>query len=161
MEHHQEHDKALRDHLTALLQGGEAHATFDAAVKDLPANLRGKRPEGSPHSPWELVEHLRITQSDILEFSRNPKHVSPAWPSGYWPSSPVPPDERAWDKTVAAFQTDLKAMLQLVADKSTDLARIPHGDAQTILREVLLVADHSAYHIGQLILVRRLLGAWE
>jgi hypothetical protein len=158
----QEHDKALRDHLAALLQGGEAHATFDAAVKDLPANLHGKRPEGSPHSPWELVEHLRITQWDILEFSRNPKHVSPDWPSGYWPSSPVPPDEKAWDKTVAAFQTDLKAMLQLVADKSTDLfARIPHGDGQTILREVLLVADHSAYHIGQLILVRRLLGAWE
>jgi hypothetical protein len=158
----QEHDKALRDHLAALLQGGEAHATFDAAVKDLPANLHGKRPEGSPHSPWELVEHLRITQWDILEFSRNPKYVSPDWPSGYWPSSPVPPDEKAWDKTVAAFQTDLKAMLQLVADKSTDLfARIPHGDAQTILREVLLVADHSAYHIGQLILVRRLLGAWE
>jgi hypothetical protein len=158
----QEHDKALRDHLAALLQGGEAHATFDAAVKDLPANLRGKRHEGSPHSPWELVEHLRITQWDILEFSRNPKHVSPDWPSGYWPSSPVPPDEKAWDKTVAAFQTDLKAMLHLVADKSTDLfARIPHGDGQTILREVLLVADHSAYHIGQLILVRRLLGAWE
>jgi DinB superfamily len=162
MEHHQEHDKALRDHLAALLEGGGAHATFDAAIKDLPANLRGKRPEGVPHSPWELLEHLRITQWDILEFSRNPKHVSPDWPYGYWPSSPVPPDEKAWDKTVAAFQADLKAMLKLAADQSTDLfARIPHGDGQTILREVLLVADHSAYHIGQLILVRRLLGAWE
>jgi hypothetical protein len=157
-----EHDKALRDHLVSLLEGGAAHATFDEAVKDLPASLHGKRPEGIPHSPWELLEHLRIVQWDILEFSRDPKHVSPDFPSGYWPSSPVPPNEKAWDKSVAAFEADLKAMIQLVSDKSTDLfVRIPHGDGQTILREALLVADHNAYHIGQLILVRRLLGAWS
>ena len=157
-----EQDQALRDHLCALLEGGGAHAKFKDAVRDLPVPLRGKRSEGLPHSPWELVEHLRIAQWDILEFSRDPKHVSPEFPVGYWPPSPVPPDEQAWDKTVAAFQADSKAMRKLVTDHSTDLfARIPHGEGQTILREALLVADHNAYHIGQLILVRRLLGAWE
>ncbi|HMF78354.1 MAG TPA: DinB family protein [Bryobacteraceae bacterium] len=157
-----EHDKALRDHLLYLLEDHGAHADFDQAVKDMPVHLRGKRPEGIPHSPWELLEHLRITQWDILEFSRNPKHVSPEWPAGYWPPSPEPPDENAWEKSAAAFRADLKAMAKLVANKSTDLfARIPHGDGQTILREALLLADHNAYHLGQLVLVRRLLGAWE
>jgi hypothetical protein len=146
----------------SLLEGGDAHATFTAAVKNLPVQLRGERPEGIPHSPWELVEHMRITQWDILEFSRNPKHVSPDFPSGYWPPTPIPPDEKDWDHTVAAFQADLKALIKLVADEATDLfARIPQGDGQTILREALLVADHNAYHLGQLVLVRRLLGAWK
>jgi hypothetical protein len=155
-------DSALRTHILNLLEGKQAHTDFDAAVKDLPFHLQGKRPDGVPYSPWELLEHLRICQWDILEFSRNPKHQSPAWPKGYWPASPNPPDESAWAKSVEAFKADHKAARELVADHSTDLfAGIPGGDGQTILREALLVADHNSYHIGQLILVRRLLGAWE
>ena len=155
-------DAALRQHLLNLLHGGHAHATFDDAVKDMPAELRGKQPKGAEHSAWQLLEHLRITQWDILEFSRDAKHKSPDWPEGYWPVKPEPPDEKAWDKSVHAFRKDLKAMCELVADKSTDLfATIPHGDGQTILREALLVADHNAYHLGQLVLLRRLLGAWK
>jgi DinB superfamily len=124
--------------------------------------LRGKRPRGAEHSAWEILEHLRIAQWDILEFSRNPKHKSPDWPKGYWPSAAEPPDDRAWDKSVSAFRKDLKAMCDLLADKSTDLfAKIPHGDGQTILREALLTADHNAYHLGELVLLRRLLGTWK
>lgn len=155
------HEDALREHLIQLLTGSHAHADFDAAVKDIPTELRGKRPEGMDHSPWELLEHLRIAQWDILEFSRNPRHVSPDWPGGYWPAAPAPPDEHAWDKSVLAFRHDLKALCALVMDPATDLyAKIPHGDGQTILREALLTADHNAYHVGQLILLRKLLGAW-
>jgi len=155
-------DKPVREHLVKLLTGGQAHVTFDAAVKGLPAALRGKRPRGAEHSPWEILEHLRIAQSDILEFSRDPKHVSPEWPSGYWPKSKTPPNDKAWVKSVRAFHADLEAMQTLVAADSTDLyAPIPHGDGQTILREALLIADHNAYHIGQLVLTRRLLGAWK
>ncbi len=154
-------ERGLRAQLVTLLAGSNAHSTFEAAVRGLPAALRGKRPKGCPHSPWELVEHLRIAQWDILEFSRNPRHKSPAWPEGYWPAAPAPPDGRSWDRSVKAFRRDLKAMCALVADPATDLyARIPHGEGQTILREALLAADHNAYHVGQLILVRRLLGAW-
>ncbi len=139
-----------------------AHIGFDKAVAGLPAKLRGAKPKGAPHSPWELVEHLRIAQSDIMEFSRNSKHVSPAWPAGYWPKSPAPPSAAAWNQSVRKFRADLKAMAKLVADPKTDLfAPIPHGDGQTILREALLVADHNSHHIGQLILLRRMLGAWE
>lgn len=155
-------DSDLRQQLLSLLQGGNAHATFDDAVKNLPPELRGKTPRGAEHSPWQLLEHLRIAQWDILEFSRNPQHRSPDWPSGYWPAKPAPPDEKAWDKSVRAFRHDLKAMCDMVEDESTDLyARIAHGDGQTVLREALLAADHNAYHIGQLVLVRRLLGAWK
>jgi hypothetical protein len=157
-----DNEKALRGHLLYLLNGGGAHASFDAAIKGLPVALRGKTPKGAEHSPWELVEHMRLAQRDILEFSRNPKHVSPEWPAGYWPKEPAPPSASAWSKTVKAFQADLKAMCDLVADPSTDLyAPIPHGDGQTILREALLIADHNAYHLGALVLVRRLLGAWK
>ena len=153
---------SLRRHLLSLLQGGHAHAGFDAAVKNLPAALRGKRPKGAEHSPWEILEHLRIAQWDILEFSRNAKHQSPDWPGGYWPSAAAPPDEKAWDKSLRAFRRGLKEMCNLVEDPSTDLyATIPHGDGQTILREALLLADHNAYHLGELVLVRRLLGAWK
>jgi hypothetical protein len=156
------HDQSLREHLVSLLAGKGAHLDFDAAVADLPSALRGVRPPGVPHSPWELLEHLRLAQWDILEFSRNAKHVSPDWPSGYWPASAAPPDDSAWDKSVAGFQRDLVAMRQLVEDPRTDLyARIPHGEDQTVLREALLVADHNAYHLGQLVLVRQLLGAWK
>jgi DinB superfamily len=155
-------DKALREHVLYLLRGGGAHLSFDDAIADLPAELRGKKPKGVPHSPWRLLEHLRICQWDILEFSRNPKHVSPKFPDGYWPEGDAPPNPKAWDQSVAAFRADLKAMEDLVANPSTDLfARIPHGDGQTILREALLVADHNAYHLGQLVVVRRALGAWN
>jgi hypothetical protein len=154
-------DAALREHLVELLTKAHAHATFDDAVKDLPAELQGKRPKGAEHSPWQLLEHLRIAQWDILEFSRDAKHKSPDFPEGYWPKSPEPPDEHAWDKSVRAFKHDLKGMCDLVSDEKTDLyAKIPHGDGQTILREALLTADHNAYHVAQLVLVRRLLGAW-
>ncbi len=154
-------DKILREQLLVLLTGGNAHADFEDAVRGLPAPLRGKRPKGSPHSPWEIVEHLRIAQWDILEFSRNAKHKSPKWPEGYWPASAAPPDEKAWDKSLRAVRRDLKAMCALVSDPATDLyAEIPHGEGKNILREALLVADHNAYHVGQLILTRRLLGAW-
>ncbi len=156
-----QNDKSLRDHLRYLLTDGGAHLKFEEAVKDLPPELRGTRPEGIPHSPWELLEHMRIAQWDILEFSRNPKHVSPEFPSGYWPATQAPPTNSAWDESVKAFTADLQAMAKLVTDESTGLfARIPHGDGQTILREALLIADHNAYHLGQLVLARRLLGAW-
>jgi hypothetical protein len=155
-------DKPLRDQLLALLRGGNAHAGFDATVADLAPEHRGVRPEGTPHSAWQLLEHLRIAQRDILEFSRDPQHVSPKWPDGYWPKDPAPPGETAWDESVAAFSRDNQALQDRVADPKNDLhAPLPWGDGQTLLREALLAADHNAYHLGQLILVRRLLGAWK
>ena len=155
-------DKSLREHVLYLLKGDGAHLDFDATVKDMPADLQGKKPKGGAHSPWEILEHLRIAQWDILEFSRNPKHVSPEFPGGYWPSTQTPPDEKAWNKSVKAFRADLKAMADLVANEETDLlAPLPHGDGKTILREALLLADHNAYHLGQIVVVRRLLGAWQ
>src|SRR6516164_5133306 len=154
-------DQSLREHVLYLLRGGGAHANFESAAKGLPADLRGKRPKGAAHSPWEILEHMRIGQSDILEFSRDAQHVSPEWPGGYWPKTPAPPNAAAWTRSVRAFAADLEALCALVEAKSTDLyARIPHGSGQTILREALLVADHNAYHLGELVLVRRLLGAW-
>ena len=155
-------DKSLREQLVQLLNGGHAHATFDAAVEGLPAALQGQKTSNLPYSPWMLLEHLRLAQWDILEFSRNPKHVSPEWTDGYWPQGDAPPDDAAWEQSVKMFRADLKAMQEMVTDPSTDLlARIPHGDGQTILREALLVADHNAYHLGQIVAVRRLLGAWK
>jgi len=154
-------DQALRKHLVELMQGGNAHLNFESAVADLPVELHGAKPAGVPHSPWRLVEHMRIAQWDILEFSRNARHVSPKVPEGYWPPGDAPPSAAAWDQTVAAFEADLQTMCDLVSAPQTDLfARIPHGNGQTILREALLVADHNAYHLGQLIVVRRALGAW-
>ena len=156
-----ENPKALREHVGKLLRGRQAHLSFDAAMADWPVKLRGVKPRGAPHTAWQLLEHLRIAQWDILEFSRNPNHVSPAFPAGYWPKSAAPPSKAAWDKSIKAFRADLKAMEKMVADPATDLfAPIPHGDGQTILREALLLADHNAYHVGQLLLLRRLLGAW-
>jgi hypothetical protein len=152
----------LREHLLYLLKGGGAHLNFDKAIAGLPPALRGARPPGVPHTPWRLLEHLRIAQWDILEFTRDPRHVSPPWPEGYWPASDAPPDDGAWDQSVAAFRTDLQAMQDLVGNPATDLfAPLPHGQGQTALREALLVADHNAYHLGQMVVVRRLLGAWE
>ncbi len=155
-------DKALREHLVELLKGGHAHADFETAIKDLAPNLRGKTPKNAEHSPWQLLEHMRLAQRDILEFIRNPDHVSPKFPEGYWPKSQTPPNESAWEKSAKAFRADHKALIKLVESESTDLfAKIPHGDGQTVLREVLLAADHTAYHLGALVLVRRLLGAWQ
>jgi len=155
-------DAALKEHVLYLLDGGGAHLDFEKAVAGIPAELRGAKPANIPHSPWRLVEHMRICQWDILEFSRNPDHVSPDFPDGYWPAGDAPPDDLAWDKCLSDFRDDLEAMRQLVRDESNDLfAEIPHGDGQTILREALLVADHNAYHLGQLVLVRRALGAWR
>ncbi|MGH9678672.1 MAG: DinB family protein [Candidatus Acidiferrales bacterium] len=155
-------EKPLREHLDELLSGGNAHLDWKPALGGIPPKLRGVRPEGSPHSVWELLEHMRIAQWDILEFSRDPKHVSPDWPSGYWPKAPAPASTAAWDKSLKQFARDLAAMKKLATDPKTDLfARIPHGTGQTILREALLVVDHNAYHLGQIVLVRRLLGAWK
>jgi hypothetical protein len=156
-----DHDKSLRDHLLYLLKGGGAHATFDAAVGKFPNHLRGKKIAHVPYTAWMLLEHMRLAQWDILEFSRNGKHVSPKWPQGYWPASAAPPSVSAWDQSIKGFRADLKAVQQLVSDPKTDLyVRIPWGDGQTILREALLVADHNAYHIGQLVTLRRLLRTW-
>jgi hypothetical protein len=154
-------DQALRKQLLWLLREGDAHLGFEAAVADLPVELRGARPAGVPHTPWRLLEHMRICQWDILEFSRDPKHVSPKFPEGYWPAGDAPPDGAAWERSVAAFHADLQAMCDLIADPKTDLFQpIPHGQGQTILREALLLADHNAYNLGQLVFVRRALGAW-
>jgi hypothetical protein len=154
-------ETSLRKHVLNLLGAGQAHVDFEAAVKNVPVVLRGKRPKGAEHSPWEILEHMRIAQWDILEFSHDAKHVSPQWPGGYWPKTQTPTNAKAWSQSVRAFLADLEAMRKLVADESTDLfVAIPHGDGQTILREALLVAAHNSYHLGQMVLVRRLLGAW-
>lgn len=154
--------QSVREHVRSLLRGGNAHVDFEKSIASFPAEMRGSKPAGLPFSAWGLLEHMRIAQWDILEFSRDPKHVSPSWPEGYWPSSDAVPSDEAWDRSVAAFRADQKAMEQLVADSKTDLhAKIPHGEGQTILREALLVADHNAYHLGQLVMLRRLLGAWQ
>lgn len=154
-------EKALREHVIYLLDGGGAHAKFDELVAGIPAKLRGQKPAGLPHSLWMLLEHLRIAQWDILEFSLNPKHRSPKWPEGYWPTADAPPSSAAWNASIKKFRSDLKAMQALVKDSRTDLlAKIPWGDGQTVLREALLLADHHAYHLGQMLDARRLLGAW-
>jgi DinB superfamily len=154
-------DKALRDHVLYVLSGGGAHTTFEQAVKDFPENLRGKKVKRLPHSGWMLLEHIRIAQWDILEFSRNAKHESPDWPKGYWPESADPPSSEAWNKSVRQIRKDLKEMADLVANPETDLfAKISWGDGQTILREALLIADHNAYHVAQIVDLKRLLGAW-
>jgi len=152
---------ALREHLLYLLRGGGAHLDFEKAIAGLPPELRGVKPAGLPHRPWRLLEHLRIAQWDILRFCLDPRHVSPPFPEGYWPQGDAPPDPAAWDRSVAAFRADLLSVQALVSDPATDLfAPLPHGQGQTVLREALLVADHNAYHLGQLVVVRRLLGAW-
>jgi hypothetical protein len=153
-------DRALREHLLYLLRGGGAHISFDDALKNFPVALINKRVDGVPYTAWHVVEHMRIAQWDILEFSRSAAHVSPKWPEGYWPEKSAEADEAAWSASIEAFRKDLRAMEELVEDSSTDLyARIPHGTGQTILREALLVADHNAYHTGVLVTLRRALEA--
>ena len=154
--------KTLPEHLVELLKGGQAHVDFEGAVKDWPANLQEKTPKGAAHSGWEVLEHMRIAQWDILEFSRNKKHVSPKWPDEYWPKAEAPANATAWNKSIQQFRADQQGMIDLVENPKTDLfAKIAWGDGQTILREALLVADHNAYHLAQIVDVRRLLGAWK
>ena len=152
---------ALRAQLRRILAWQDAHVGFEKSVEGLSPKLRGVRVVGFPHSAWELLEHMRITQHDILDFCRNPGYTEMTWPDDYWPKSAEPPSERAWDDSIAAFRDDRAALEALAADESIDLfATIPHGDGQTYLRELLLVADHNAYHLGQLVAVRQQLGAW-
>jgi hypothetical protein len=154
-------DRILRTHLAAVLDAETAHADFNKTIDNWPESARGVQPPGSPHSAWQLLEHLRIAQWDILEFSINPKHASPDWPSGYWPATDAPPSNEAWEKSIKSFRHDLQKMRDLISNPKTDLfAKIPHGTGQTILRQALLLADHNSHHLGQLVLVRRLLGAW-
>jgi hypothetical protein len=156
------HLKSLRKHLVELLAKGGAHASFEDAVKDVAEAARGKVPEGAAHSLWELLEHIRIAQWDILKFSKDAKHESPKFPKGYWPKTPAPPNAKAWDKSVKAFLADRDEMCKLIEKKSTDLfAEIPHGKGETFLREVLLAADHNSYTVGEIVLTRRLLGVWK
>jgi hypothetical protein len=157
-----DHEQLLREHLLELLAGGGAHARFEDVIKDLPVKLRGVKPAKFPHTAWMLLEHMRLAQWDILEFSRNAKHVSPEWPGGYWPKDEKPPSAAEWNKSIQQFRSDRKEMEDLVASPKTDLfARIPWGDGQSVLREALLVADHNAYHLGQFVDLRRMLGAWK
>ena len=152
---------AVREHVLYLLRGGGAHLAFEDAVADLAPELRGVKPANLPHSAWRLLEHMRIAQWDIIEYALHPKHASPEFPSGYWPGSPEPPDAKAWDKSVGAFHADLKKLAAKIENPSTDLlAPIAHANNQSLLSKTLLLADHNAYHIGQLVLVRRLLSCW-
>jgi hypothetical protein len=149
---------SLRQHLVNLLTKGEAHMDVRSELKDFPTKLRGRKPKGAPHTPWQLLEHMRLGQWDILRFSVDPKHVSPKWPEEYWPKTSVPPSVKAWNKSLKSFLSDLDAVCALVRDKKRDLfAPIPHGDGQTLLREALVLADHNAYHLGQMVMVRRTL----
>jgi uncharacterized damage-inducible protein DinB len=154
-------DAALRAHLRELLDWEDAHAGFDAAVEGLRPEARGAVPQGAAHSAWQLLEHLRLAQKDILDFCLDPHYAEPASMDEYWPPRAAPPSRAAWDESIAAFRRDRDALRKLAADPATDLfAKVPQGNGQTYLRELLLVADHNAYHVGQLVLLRRLLGDW-
>jgi uncharacterized damage-inducible protein DinB len=154
-------DKALRAQLASLLDWEDAHVSLDSAVEKLPVKLRGVQPPGMPHSVWQLVEHLRRTQFDILDFCRNPDYEAPPFDS-HWPETATPPSGRAWTACLAAIQRDRATLAAMAVDPGVDLfAKIPHGDGQTYLRELVLVADHTAYHVGQIVVVRRLLDAWS
>jgi len=154
----QESDTLLRTHLASLLSMEGAHLTFKKAVADFPKHLRGAKPPGAPHTAWQLIEHMRLAQEDILDFSRNPKYKERQFPDDYWPAGEIPPNEEAWDKSIRQFEADLKEFQALIADPKNDLfAPIPHGDGQTLLREALVVADHNSYHLGQLMFLRKTL----
>ena len=149
---------SLRQHLINVLSKAEAHLDAASELRSFPPELRGRKPKGAPHSPWQLLEHMRIAQWDILQFSLDAKHVSPKWPEGYWPEGEAPPGDEAWNQSVRQFLADLESVCNMVRDPNRDLlAKIPHGDGQTYLREALLVADHNAYHLGQLVMARRIL----
>lgn len=149
---------SLRRHLVNLLTKAEAHVDVVSTLQQFPPSLRGRKPKGAPHTPWQLLEHMRLAQWDILRFSVDPKHVSPKWPEDYWPKHGAPSSDKAWKESVRQFLADLDAVCDLVSDKRRDLfAPIAHGDGQTLLREALLVADHNAYHLGQMVMVRKTL----
>ena len=153
---------SLRTHLAKLLDWEDAHAGYDAVVTGIPPNDRGRAPDGLPYSPWQILEHLRLTQHDILDFCRNPRYEERDWPADYWPASAEPPGPAAWDESVRQFKADREALQDIAHDPDVDLfATIPHGSGQTWLRELLLVADHTAHHLGELIVVRRLQGNWK
>ncbi len=155
-------DRSMREHVLRLLNGDGAHQDFETVIKDLPVKLRGQAPKGAPHSPWQLLEHLRITQWDVLESVRNAKHISPEFPAGYWPEKSAPANEKAWNQSADALRADLKALTAMLNNPEIDLLTdLPHAEGQTILRKLLMLADHNSYHLGQMVLVRRLLGAWE
>lgn len=154
-------DTIVREQLRALLEGGNAHMTFDEAVANFPREQMNTRPQNVPYTPWQLLEHIRMAQWDILEFIRNPQYVSPPWPEGYWPEESVRADVVAWEKTLASFRADLQSLLAIVADPKVDLyTPIQHGDGQNILREILVVADHNAYHISEFATYRQVMGTW-
>src|ERR1700677_1063756 len=156
------HDTAVRRQLKEILSWHGAHVDWKSALANLPADKRGVRPAGLPHSAWELLDHARITQQDILDFCTNPKYKSLEWPAEYWPASPAPPNDSAWENAIRNFEKDTQAMGKLIENPATDLfAKIPHGTGQTILREAVLLADHSSYHLGQFVLVLRLLSSWK
>jgi hypothetical protein len=155
-------DTAVREHVAKLLSWEDAHVSFDGAVANLPEALRGTTPEGLPYSPWQLVEHLRITQRDILDFCLSPAYRELRWPDDYWPKRAAPDSSAAWERSLERYREDRAALQALARDPAVDLgAHIPHGDGLTYLRELLLAADHAAYHLGELVVVRRLLGAWR
>jgi DinB family protein len=148
----------LRQMLIDAISGHQAHLDFDSAVKDFPPQARGTKPAGAPHTAWQLLEHMRIAQRDILDFSRDPKHVSPEWPEGYWPPTATPPDDKAWDASIRAFQKDAREFDKLVQNQTQDLFKpFEHGDGQTLLREALLIASHNSYHLGQLVFLKKML----
>ena len=150
-------DESIRKHVLYLLRGGGAHLSFDDFVNSFPADLCGRQIEGLPYTPWQVLEHMRLAQWDILEFSRDPDHISPEFPKGYWPNPDDLGNPTLWQQTIDKFRNDLQQMEALVADPSTDLhAKIPHGDGQTILREALLIADHNAFHLGVLAAMARI-----
>lgn len=157
-----ENDTQLRQQLAKALDWREAHADLATAVADFPVDQRGEVPENLPHSAWQLLEHVRIALWDIVEFCRNSHHKSPPWPEGYWPKKPAPPSAEDWDRSVERIHEHIETMRKLISDPKRDLlAPLPGGSGQTLLREALLIADHNAYHLGQLVLVRRALGEWE
>ena len=154
-------NEPLRQQLSKALAWHDARVDFEGAVKGLSARVRGRRPSGVPHSPWEIVEHLRRAQHDILDFCVNPRYSEMKWPDDYWPRDPAPPSDAAWRASIQAFRRDQKSLQALAANRKVDLfAPIPHGSGQTYLRELVLVIDHTAYHVGELVAVRRMLGAW-
>ncbi|MFN2637069.1 MAG: DinB family protein [Gemmatimonadaceae bacterium] len=151
-----------RSIVASSLDWEQAHASLDSAVKGLPPAMRGKRPENFPHSVWELVEHIRLTQRDLLEFCQNPQYEELKWPDDYWPSAPEPPSENAWKETLAGIRRDRTAFAQFATETDVDLtSKIPHGTGQTYLRTILVAVDHTSYHVGQIVAVRRLIGAWS
>lgn len=156
-----DNEKAIRSHLLSLLQGGNAHVTFEDAVKGFPESRINERVEGIPYSAWQLLEHMRISQYDILDFVRNPKYKYMEWPKDYWPAKGKKATKGDWEKSIAMFKRDSRELQKIARDSKTDLySKIPHGEGQTVFREILLVADHNAYHLGEFVVIRRALGIW-